>query len=187
MRSILLLTMLFGIAAFGQALYSYHFVAHAAREATRWASVNGANCAADSSCKAPAAQSDVQTYVSNLIPPGIDPRRSVRNRLVAYDDFRICAAANNAPGAPGARSRCRSPTASTLRFRWCRSARWRRWFEFLADTDHAPTEWPHFRWFVVQPSRDAPLDTIQSQTAGTLEKVPQAWEELADPWKDVTG
>jgi Flp pilus assembly protein TadG len=95
---ILLLTMLFGIAAFAQALYSYHFVAHAAREATRWASVNGANCAADSSCKAPAAQSDVQTYVSNLIPPGIDPSQ-VKVTASWPTTTGICATPN-APGCP---------------------------------------------------------------------------------------
>ena len=41
---ILFLTMLFGIAGFGQLLYSYHFVSHAAREAARFAMVNGETC-----------------------------------------------------------------------------------------------------------------------------------------------
>lgn len=36
-----LFVILFGIIDFGRALYTYHFVANAAREATRWASVNG--------------------------------------------------------------------------------------------------------------------------------------------------
>ena len=41
---ILLMMMIFGIAGFGQLLYSYHFVSHAAREAARFAMVNGHNC-----------------------------------------------------------------------------------------------------------------------------------------------
>ena len=65
--------MIFGIVAAGEALYAYHFVSHASREATRWAAVNGADCTLDSSCPSGvAAQSDVQTYVNNIIPAGID-------------------------------------------------------------------------------------------------------------------
>ena len=70
--AILFLTILLGIMGFGHALYAYHFVSNAAREATRWAAVNGANCATDSSCSAPASISDVSTYVLNHLPPGID-------------------------------------------------------------------------------------------------------------------
>lgn len=44
---ILLLMMIFGIAGFGQLLYSYHFVSHAAREAARFAMVNGGTCNSD--------------------------------------------------------------------------------------------------------------------------------------------
>lgn len=69
---ILLMTILLGIAGFGHALYAYHYVSGAARQATRWAIVNGADCAADNSCTAPAAKSDVQTFVQSITPPGID-------------------------------------------------------------------------------------------------------------------
>ena len=41
---ILFLTVFFGIIDFARALYAYHFVAHAAREGTRYAIVRGANC-----------------------------------------------------------------------------------------------------------------------------------------------
>ena len=41
---IVLMMMIFGIAGFGQLLYSYHFVSHAAREAARFAMVNGQTC-----------------------------------------------------------------------------------------------------------------------------------------------
>jgi Flp pilus assembly protein TadG len=99
--SILFLTMLFGIVDFGRALYAYHFVSHAAREAARWAAVNGSTCGNDAvmgtsdtgSCTAPitggsgsyslcttgctyANQSDVQNYVKMIAPPGINASSS---------------------------------------------------------------------------------------------------------------
>lgn len=76
---ILSIILFLGIMGFGQALYAYHFVSNAAKEATRWASVNGANCNSDSSCNGvapmnngPATATDVNAYVQNHIPPGID-------------------------------------------------------------------------------------------------------------------
>lgn len=89
------LIMLFGIVDFSRALYAYHFVSNAAREATRWASVNGAGCALDVShvsCtgqtyttsygstflmnNGPASADDIKNYVTNnLVPPGIDPAK----------------------------------------------------------------------------------------------------------------
>jgi Flp pilus assembly protein TadG len=94
---IILITMLFGIAEFGHMLYAYHFVNHAAKEAARWAMVNGATCNNDStfssnglgSCTAPvtcsagscstcssgctiATVSDISNYVQMITPQGID-------------------------------------------------------------------------------------------------------------------
>src|SRR5215475_14076289 len=70
------MTLFLGIMGFGQALYAYHFVNNSAKEATRWASVNGANCNYDSSCNGtapmnngPAKSADVNTFVQNHIPP----------------------------------------------------------------------------------------------------------------------
>src|SRR5262249_53550139 len=40
---VILLTILFAIIDFGRALYTYHFVSNAAREATRWASVRSSS------------------------------------------------------------------------------------------------------------------------------------------------
>jgi len=74
----LLLILLFGIVAFGHALYTYHFVSHAAREATRWASVRGATCVGlAGGC--PAAASDVQTYVKNVSGLGLNPAQITVN------------------------------------------------------------------------------------------------------------
>ncbi|MFY9691726.1 MAG: TadE/TadG family type IV pilus assembly protein [Candidatus Acidiferrales bacterium] len=64
------LLMLFGIVDFGRALYAYHFVSNAAREATRWAAVNGSNCG--DSCDAPATPAAVQNFVAQITPAGID-------------------------------------------------------------------------------------------------------------------
>jgi Flp pilus assembly protein TadG len=57
----------FGVMDFGRALYSYHFVSHAAREATRYAIVHGAQSSD------PATANDIAQYVKNITPNGIDP------------------------------------------------------------------------------------------------------------------
>ena len=87
----LLLLLFFAIGGFGHMLYVYHFVDHAAKEAARYASVRGATCGTltnssgqtvgDSTCTAtynasgvggPTTSSDVQQFVLNITPPGID-------------------------------------------------------------------------------------------------------------------
>jgi Flp pilus assembly protein TadG len=79
---IVLITLMFGIMGFGHMLYAYHFVNNEAKEATRWASVNGSNCGLDSSCNGagymnngPASAANINTYVQNHVPPGIDPTK----------------------------------------------------------------------------------------------------------------
>ncbi len=57
----------FGVMDFGRALYSYHFVSHAAREATRYAIVHG------SQSPDPASAADIAAYVKSIAPQGIDP------------------------------------------------------------------------------------------------------------------
>lgn len=65
------LTMLLVLAVFdlGRALYTYHLVANAAREATRYAIVRGSSC---TSPGCPASSADIQAYVRG-ISPGVDP------------------------------------------------------------------------------------------------------------------
>jgi Flp pilus assembly protein TadG len=53
------------------ALYTYHFVAQAARQATRYAMVRGSSCTTFASA-CPAQPSDIQNYVRGLGFPGID-------------------------------------------------------------------------------------------------------------------
>jgi Flp pilus assembly protein TadG len=43
---LIILPLIFGALDFSRAMYAYHFVAYAAREASRWASVRGSTCAA---------------------------------------------------------------------------------------------------------------------------------------------
>lgn len=97
----LLLALLFGILAFSHALYTYHFVANAAREATRWASVRGYDCKGlAGGC--PAAASDVQAYVSNVSGMGLNPANITVNTTwlpspsTAYAP--PCSTHNNYPG-----------------------------------------------------------------------------------------
>jgi hypothetical protein len=67
---VFLLTVLFGIIDFSRALYTYHFVSNAAREATRWASVRGATTSLPGGA---ADDVSVQALVSNVPGMGLDP------------------------------------------------------------------------------------------------------------------
>jgi hypothetical protein len=67
---LVLFLLIFGAIDFGRALYAYHFVANAAREGTRWASVRGSSwggisCASNTDgCTA--GSTDVESYVQTL-------------------------------------------------------------------------------------------------------------------------
>ena len=79
--SILIFVMLiFGAMGFSHALYAYHFVNHMAKEATRWAAVNGHSCDrnnGDGSCNRQASAGDVRNYVKNHAPLGLDQTKIV--------------------------------------------------------------------------------------------------------------
>lgn len=78
--AMLFFIMLLGIIDFGRALYAYHFVSHAAREATRYAAVHGSTCNSDGSCSianpdtGPALSTNtvIQDYVQSIVPSGLD-------------------------------------------------------------------------------------------------------------------
>ena len=79
---VIFVMLIFGAMGFSHALYAYHFVNHIAKEATHWAAVNGATCQSDGSCNGtppmnngPASSFDVNNYVKNHAPPGIDPTK----------------------------------------------------------------------------------------------------------------
>jgi hypothetical protein len=82
---ILFLSLLFGISGFGHALFVYHHVNNAAKEATRYAAVRGYNCnltpIGDPSCTTtnsasgtagPTTAADVTAYVASITPQSID-------------------------------------------------------------------------------------------------------------------
>lgn len=90
---VLLLVMVFGVVDFGRALYTYHFLSNAAREATRWASVNGATCGSDGSCPGgPASQSTLNTYIQNIVPPGVDPSKVTVAQACGVEGWGKCSA-----------------------------------------------------------------------------------------------
>jgi Flp pilus assembly protein TadG len=104
----LFMSMVLGIVDFSRALYTYHFLSNAAREATRYASVRGSTCNDDSSCSAatpdigPAGPGNrvVQDYVATIVPPGIDSSKVTvqPNWLVQASSPPICNTTINAPG-----------------------------------------------------------------------------------------
>ena len=67
-------TLMFGVIASCLAIYTYHSIADAAREGTRYAIVRGSACPTygnlGSQCRATSGQ--IQTYVQSLTLPGID-------------------------------------------------------------------------------------------------------------------
>ena len=96
---VILLAFLFGVIETGLALYTYHFIAEAAREGTRYAIVRGSTCTGfGSAC--PASSSDVQNYVQNLGFPGIDPSKmTVTPTWSAYTSGSPCSPGLcNSPG-----------------------------------------------------------------------------------------
>lgn len=73
--SLIILGLLFGMFETFFALYAYHFTSYAAREATRYASVRGSNCAQNevttmSGCPVTSA-ADINSYLQNLGLPGL--------------------------------------------------------------------------------------------------------------------
>ena len=75
--AVVVFTLLFGIMEFARAMYLYHFVSYAAQAGTRYAIVRGSTwstaCSSSTTgMECLAANSDVQTYVNGIAPPGVD-------------------------------------------------------------------------------------------------------------------
>jgi Flp pilus assembly protein TadG len=96
----ILLTVMFGIIDFGRALYTYHFVSEAAREATRWASVRGHACVGLAVGCPDADQADIQTFVSNVSGMGLDPAKITATATWPIKPYSnpSCAVNNKNPG-----------------------------------------------------------------------------------------
>jgi Flp pilus assembly protein TadG len=106
----LLMTMLLGIADFSRALYAFHNVSSAAREAARYAAVRGTTCStAPSSCTAAnsasgtaghTTQADIQKFVDNATPLGVNTKvtATITWSGTANDGSGACSSANPGPG-----------------------------------------------------------------------------------------
>lgn len=82
--AIVVFTLLFGIMEFARAMYLYHFVSYAAQAGTRYAIVRGSTwstaCSSSTSgLECLAANSDVQSYVKGIAPPGVDTTKLTVN------------------------------------------------------------------------------------------------------------
>jgi Flp pilus assembly protein TadG len=99
------MSMMLGFVDFSRALYTYHFLSNAAREATRYAAARGSTCNDDLSCSAatpdtgPAAPGNtvIQDYVKTLVPPGVNP--TDLTTFPSWPGSGTCAGLNN-PGCP---------------------------------------------------------------------------------------
>lgn len=73
---VLLLTAIFGIVYFSEALYTYEFVTYAAQQGTRYAIVRGARwgsnvCTSTTTLNCNATAANITSYVQSLAPPGM--------------------------------------------------------------------------------------------------------------------
>lgn len=97
---ILYMTMILGVMDFARALYVYHFVSHVAREATRYAAVNGSACTSDGSCTAAATQKTIGQFVQDFTPPGIDSSKIKTTATWPGNGTTVCTATVNSPTCP---------------------------------------------------------------------------------------
>src|ERR1700733_1977014 len=96
----LMLALIMGIIDFSRAIYAYHFVAHAAREATRGNSWTGTACTAPTfkyDCMTDTGGADILAYVTNLAPAGI-PISTTKNSSTGSPSVG-CGAASATPQA----------------------------------------------------------------------------------------
>jgi Flp pilus assembly protein TadG len=114
--ALVLMTLLLGVVDFGRALYAYHFCSDEAREATRWAAVNGYTCADDTSTtdtggscngtngmnNGPASDTDITNYVLGHVSQGLDPNRVTVtvSHPVQSDGPAICTTSVSGFGGP---------------------------------------------------------------------------------------
>jgi Flp pilus assembly protein TadG len=66
-------SMLMGLMKVCLAVYTYHYVAEAAREGSRWAAVRGSACKISAGTSCTATRDQIQTYIRGLGYPGITP------------------------------------------------------------------------------------------------------------------
>lgn len=99
---IFLIAAMFGIFEMSLALFAYHYISDAAREATRYASVRGSQCTNLDHCGATSAQ--IQSYIQGSAFPGIDmPNVSVTATWLSASSSQptTWSACNNQCNVPG--------------------------------------------------------------------------------------
>jgi Flp pilus assembly protein TadG len=101
--------LIMGIMDFGRTLFVYHFVSNAARDASRWASVNGQTCSLDQTCNGtngmsngPASPDAIANYVTTITPSGLStsspPLTTTVSWPVQTTSPPACSTTPNAPG-----------------------------------------------------------------------------------------
>jgi len=95
--AIVLFMLIFGIIDFGRALFAYHYIANTAREATRMASVRGADCQLSFASCTMDLQSYFQTQAAGT---GINTNKLtlVKSPLIMPGGPSICTTVVNNPG-----------------------------------------------------------------------------------------
>ncbi len=122
------MALVFGIVDFGRALYTYHLLSTSAKQATRWAAVNGATCNNDGSCdgkgwmnNGPATATDIATFVQAHAPVGVDSSKIVVSSNVSniWPDSGQPLPANCTDGAVGPVCECYSTSFGTYNSQGC--------------------------------------------------------------------
>lgn len=116
MVAVITLVLMFGMIDLARALYSYHFVTTAAREAARYASVRGVLCSSSvNPGPCPAGQGDVTNFVTAITPQGIDAgggNLTATVGLAPGNTMPVCA--GGPPFYPG----CAFTVTVTYKFNW---------------------------------------------------------------------
>lgn len=106
--AILFLTLIFGVSGFGHFLYVYHAINNAAKEGTRWASVNGSTCNDDTSCNGangmnngPASTAQIHDYVLARLPTSVNPSLTYVNPTFGVQTGSPDVCTNAVTGASG--------------------------------------------------------------------------------------
>jgi Flp pilus assembly protein TadG len=96
---VVVMSFLLGIMEIGLCLFTYNFVAEAARLGTRYAMVRGSSCNATGSLCTTTSQTDVQSYLRGLSLPGITP--ASMTVTTTWPDTTGCAPSSSPCNNPG--------------------------------------------------------------------------------------
>jgi Flp pilus assembly protein TadG len=101
---VLTFVLIFGMIDFARAMYSFHYLSNAAREGARFASVRGASCDPSVVTPCSAQGDDIQAFVRQITPQGIDKTVVSVNQNTGFlwptnaNSPPICGTTRNYPG-----------------------------------------------------------------------------------------